>query len=246
VGITILTVPLPFKDMDACSQYNAIQSWLHLEEKPEVILFGDDSGVKEFAEKYDLLHIPDVALNDVGLMSTADIFQKGQYVAKNDIVAYLDTDCILLPGFVDVIDTMAMVYESFLVVVYRKYMTYGLYIDFDDPNWCVKIKDYHCSKGGTFDAATGAGSDCFVFRKWLFAPDEMPPFSVGWPYWDGWKMGHALRKGAELIDASAVIYAIHQNHAYRKWVTGGKGWYNLALSGGIDQLAWVRDATVVL
>jgi len=49
---TIVSVPFPFKGADGVRQRSAIQSWLHLEPTPEIILMGDDEGVPEYAQEH--------------------------------------------------------------------------------------------------------------------------------------------------------------------------------------------------
>jgi hypothetical protein len=58
----------------------------------------------------------------------------------------------------------------------------------------------------------GRGSDYFVFRR---ACDfGMPAFAVGRPGWDNWLIGRALELKMPLIDVTASVLAIHQNHGY--------------------------------
>ena len=55
---------------------------------------------------------------------------------------------------------------------------------------------------------------------------EIPQFALGRWYWDQWLVYRARRLGGALIDASACVMAIHQNHDYRHIVDleskGGK------------------------
>jgi hypothetical protein len=44
---------------------------------------------------------------------------------------------------------------------------------------------------------------------------EIPQFALGRWYWDQWLVYRARRLGGALIDASACVMAIHQNHDYR-------------------------------
>jgi hypothetical protein len=54
--------------------------------------------------------------------------------------------------------------------------------------------------------------------------DGIPPFALGRWYWDNWLVYRARRIGGALIDASACVMAIHQNHDYRHIVDlGPKG-----------------------
>ncbi len=101
-----------------------------------------------------------------------------------------------------------------------------------------------------------AGSDVFVFPRGLFG--KVPDFAIGRGYWDNWLMREARRKRAHLIDATACLTAVHQEHAYdhvpgvpaaagdQPVYLGEEGWRNLALAGGHGRLDTVFDATHVL
>lgn len=42
----------------------------------------------------------------------------------------------------------------------------------------------------------------------------MPPLAIGRPGWDNYALWLARSRGAALVDASAVVKAVHQNHDY--------------------------------
>ncbi len=101
-----------------------------------------------------------------------------------------------------------------------------------------------------------AGSDIFVFPRGLFG--EVPDLVIGRGYWDNWLMHEARSKGAALIDATACLTTIHQEHGYDH-VPGvaaadgdgpiyrsEEGRRNLTLAGGHHRLYTVFDATHVL
>ena len=58
-----------------------------------------------------------------------------------------------------------------------------------------------------------SGIDYFVYPRGMFG--EIPQFALGRWYWDNWLVYRARRLGGALIDASACVMAIHQNHDYR-------------------------------
>ena len=62
--ITIFTIPKPFHEHNGVIQRNAIKSWIQLKPKCEIILFGDDDGVAEAAEKFNVTHIPFIEKNE--------------------------------------------------------------------------------------------------------------------------------------------------------------------------------------
>lgn len=247
--LTIFALPLPFKDKDAFIQRNAIGSWMRLRPQPEILLLGDDDGVAEYAEEHGLRHIPGVAKNELNRYSCDSIFELGQEHASNDLMMYIDADIILTGESMHAIRMVADEYEKFLVVGYRKGVQFSRDIDFD-LTWEHRLhqsvthagKDFRPKqRGGT---GGGAGSDYFVFPRGLIK--DMPPFTVGKGHWDGWKMWYAKQQGATLIDASEVIYAVHQNHPWRKWNTGPAMPANYKLTNGNADTLWTKDADIVL
>ena len=94
--------------------------------------------------------------------------------------------------------------------------------------------------------------DYFLFRRGLFG-SELPPFVIGRPGWDNWLLWYALSSGARLIDASAIVTAVHQNHDYGCHPGGEKGvWHgeeaqnNCALLENHRKFATLYDATHLL
>jgi hypothetical protein len=64
--ITIFSVPKPFTGHIAIIQENAIKSWMQLDPEIEIILYGDEEGIEEICEKYDLIHVNNIKKNEYG------------------------------------------------------------------------------------------------------------------------------------------------------------------------------------
>ena len=63
--LTIFAIPKSFEDPHInIIQRNAIQSWLQLQPKCEIILFGNDKGVAETAEEFGVKYIPEIEKNE--------------------------------------------------------------------------------------------------------------------------------------------------------------------------------------
>ena len=101
------------------------------------------------------------------------------------------------------------------------------------------------------------GSDIFVYPRGLLR--AVPPFAIGRGYWDNWLLYEARRIGADLMDVTAAVTAVHQIHTYStvaglpthvsidKHVYETKeGQRNLELAGGRGRLYTVFDATRVM
>jgi hypothetical protein len=80
---------------------------------------------------------------------------------------------------------------------------------------------------------------------------EIPPFAVGRPGWDNWMIYHAISRRLPVIDVTAGVLALHQNHGYQHVpMQRGHAWegpeadYNRRLAGSPDRLKYsLLDAT---
>jgi hypothetical protein len=101
------------------------------------------------------------------------------------------------------------------------------------------------------------GSDIFVYPREMLG--TVPPFAIGRGYWDLWLMWRARKSGAKLIDATAALTAVHQDHDYahvagtppgttddKKVYITAEGERNLVLAGGYSRLYTAYDATDIL
>src|SRR6516162_9243145 len=97
--ITIFAVPKVFRGHTAIIQRNAITSWTLLRPRPEIILFGIESGTEEICRERGLQHIPEVSCSAFGAPLLRDLFQKAQRSAKHDLLCYVNSDIMLLNDF---------------------------------------------------------------------------------------------------------------------------------------------------
>ena len=58
--LTIFTIPKPFIGHIGVIQRNAIKSWLNLVPECEIILFGDEPGIQEIAQEFEIMHVPEI------------------------------------------------------------------------------------------------------------------------------------------------------------------------------------------
>ena len=100
----------------------------------------------------------------------------------------------------------------------RHDLTWDRSIDFDQPDW----------RGDLLRelAATGilhaeCGLDYFVHTPGLWG--DIPPFALGRTAWDNWLVSAPLARGNVVLNASAVVTAIHQNHDYKHIPQGVHG-----------------------
>ena len=126
--LTIFTVPKPFKGHINTIQRNSIKSWKLIKPKPEIILFGNDAGIKEAAQEFSVTHVPDIKCNDYGTPLLSDVFAKAKKMAKTEILCYVNADILL---FNDIIDSINKVkFKKFLIVGQRWNLDITNEIDF--------------------------------------------------------------------------------------------------------------------
>ncbi len=90
--------------------------------------------------------------------------------------------------------------------------------------------------------------DYFAFPK---SPcSAIPPFAVGRIRWDNWMVWNARANRIPVIDASAFITAIHQNHDYNHHAQGQRGVWegpeaarNYELAGRWRHIYSIADAS---
>lgn len=206
--ISLFSVPKPFKEGYEIIQGNAIQSWLMLNPRPEIILCGDEFGTSEICKKYNLVHISEIKKNSYGTPLLNDVFEKATNVACNEIICYINTDIIILPDFTKSLVNLLTVHKSaFLLTGNRWNLNINKNIDFNF-DWDTKLKKEVTSKG----KLNRPGIDYFIFQKSLYK--TIPPFAIGRFSWDLWLAFEAHSLDCKVIDTTESMMAIHQNHDY--------------------------------
>jgi hypothetical protein len=226
-------------------QRNAVGSWRALGPEVEILLLGDDPGVAGCARQFGVRHIPEVARTDAGAPRVDDIFRRAEQSATQPLLCYLNADIILGRDFLSAVGTMAEFHQQFLMVGQRWNLDFNETIDFSDPDWEERIRAQVRSNGRLEDPS---GIDYFIYRPGLWK--SIPPFGVGRTMWDNWLVYRARAQGAVVVDATAVIQVIHQNHGQGHHPQGFQGvWYgpeaerNMELAGGLAHYFTIEDAT---
>ena len=104
--LTFITVPKAFNGHVGTIQTNAILSWLQLPFAPEIILFGNEAGVAEFARRHGVKHIPDIDCNERGTPYLDSVFSNVAKHAHYDQLCFINTDIILLDDFMRTISRL--------------------------------------------------------------------------------------------------------------------------------------------
>ncbi len=241
--LTLFTAPKPFLDPHiATIQRNALQTWLHLGPEVEVIVVGEEPGLAAVAAEYGLRHLPDVARNELGTPLVSSIFELARQASASPLLAFSNADMLFLPDLVTAAQQVSRLSERFLLLGQRWDLDVRQPLDCS-PGWEGRLRADVAKRGRLHQPA---GSDYFVFPCTLFT--EMPDFAIGRAGWDNWMIYHARQQGWPVIDATASILAIHQDHDYSH-LPGGKPHYTLpesqkneTLAGGSANLYMILDS----
>ena len=241
IMLTLFSVPKAFQGEFDVIQRNAINSWMLLRPKVEIILFGNDEGTAEAAAGFGLRHFPQVARNEYNTPLVNDVFEKAQAMASQDMLCYVNADIILMEDFSDAVSrVLARRYPS-VMVGQRWDLDLGR-LDFS-TGWQEKIRS-EIRSHGRLHAVTGI--DYLVFPRKIWG--EIPPFALGRTVWDNWLIYRVRSLHLPLVDATEVVTAVHQNHSYPH-VQSGNAWKgpettrNLELAGGFEHVFDLKDVT---
>ncbi len=238
--LTIFSAPKAFTDPHiATIQHNAIQSWKHCDKDVQVLLIGDEPGLEEAATTLGVTHLTDVRRNRWGTPLISSIFELGRTHSESPLLAYVNADIILLPNFATAARKVVLQSERFLMVGRRWDLDVRRAIEYG-PDWVVHFQTEVHKRGRLHPPA---GSDYFIFPRDGFS--AIPDFAVGRAGWDNWMIYHACNLGWDVIDATADVMVIHQDHDYRH-LPDGKPHYNLQESDLNRQLAGGKASMFIL
>lgn len=243
--ITIFATPKPFiSEAITIMQRNAIRSWVELGPECEIILLGSDQGVPEIARELGIMHVPDLETNQFDTPLISSIFDQGIRHSRTELMAYVNSDIILMQDFLSAAVRTPTSTDA-LLVGRRWDLNIIEEIDFSNPNWSRDLI-HRVRASGAQDPAFG-GSDYFVFRRNFWG--AIPEITIGRYIFDNWLMNRALEVGAMLIDTSSEIVAVHPLHDYSHHPDGTEGvrygpetWSDLNLAGGPSIITTLFDA----
>ena len=217
--LTLFTTAKPFIGHINVIQRNALRSWQQVHPDVEILLFGDDAGAAQVCAELGIRHVPAVGKNRYGTKYLASIYDQAHELARHDLLCHLNCDILLLDDFPAAVKRVAAATEPFLLAGRRWDVDIREPLTFKNIGWQDEVRKLAIQANRQ---RPSQWIDYFVFRKGLFHK-QIPEFVIGRPGWDNWLLWHALRSGARLIDVSAVVCAVHQNHDYGYHPEGEKG-----------------------
>lgn len=246
--LTIFSTAKPFAEHIGVVQRNALKSWKRLHPDVEVILFGNDDGVAEVCAELGLRHEPQVERNEFGTKRIDDIFRRAQLLARHEVLCYCNCDILLMRDFREAVERVAAGHRTFLMVGRRWDVDITTPIQFERTDW-ESCTEAVARREGVQQPAWSV--DYFAFRRGLYR--EIPALVIGRIWWDHWLIWKARQEGADVVDCSAAVTAIHQNHGYGYHPGGARGVWtdeqaerNYELAGGPWHLYTIDDATHIL
>lgn len=224
-------------------QRNAIRSWTLLPEV-EVILLGDEQGLRETARALDVEHIPDVQCNDNGTPLISSMFELARNNSDSDLLCIINADMLLMPDFLEAARRSQLQREKFVLLSQRWDLDVTQPIEFIE-GWQDGLRSTVHRQGSLHRPA---GSDFFLFPRSCYT--DIPDFTIGRAGWDNWMIYKARREKWTVIDCTPSVMIVHQNHDYSH-LPGGKPHYehpdtneNIRLAGGEANIRYtVLDAT---
>ena len=108
-------------------------------------------------------------------------------------------------------------FPRFCMIAGRYRLPHPAPIDFDDASWQAELR---AAVIGPLLDDLSAG-DFFTFPRSFWG--RFPPFIEGRSALDGWMLFRTLETGAALVDATAAVMTIHQDHSYADHPGGTAG-----------------------
>ena len=240
--LTIFTAPKAFTNPHITTiQCNALQSWLHLGQEVEVLLYGREVGIAEVAAEFGVKHIPDVACTETGAPYINSMFDITRQFSDSPLLCIVNADILFLLDIILASKQLLNLTDRFLALGQRWDLDVTEPLDFAD-NWEERLS-LRTKKYGQLHLPLG--SDYFIFPRNCF--QETPGFAIGRSGWDNWMIYHAMQQNLATVDVTPSVMIVHQNHDYSH-LPGNKPPYhmeesnrNRELAGGKSHLYLILD-----
>jgi hypothetical protein len=176
-------------------QHDAIQSWLALVPRPQIIILGDDSGTRKVCKKYGIKHVPEVAASKARTPYVDDFIRVAEKHAQHETMLLCSGDICIAQNTIDAAEAIRNHLKEFCVCARKKH---------------VEIESGKIQKEIRW--ATWQAGDYWLHSKGLF--DKMPKFLIGRHKNEKWMFRHCCNKNA-LVDGSPAITVYHQFHPHQ-------------------------------
>jgi hypothetical protein len=203
--ITFFTIPRPFCGIYDIIQRNAILSWKETSSQAEILIYGNDPSVIQFANENDILCLDSFDSNSYGTPLLDKIWDSASKISSNDLVCFINSDIIVFSDFLNKIRQVK--FEKFLLAGRRTDVDINYLINFESE-WEKDLKNL-IEREGSLHAETG--SDYWIIPKSIMP--NMPAFAIGRAWWDHWLIYYFRKNKIPVIDGTEIM-TVHQNHDY--------------------------------
>jgi len=213
--ITFIACPREFVSPYAVVQRNAILSWKRLSSCKNIVLCGNDGGIKEFCEEHDLIHEPDIKISDSSVPILPSALHHG-YKHADKMVCYINSDILLTSDFDKTVKSLMEKFseeEKMMVVGRRKDIDFDSEIIFND-DWERKFLDEVDEKSKKFNETCVI--DYFLHTKSTYDGVDIPEFRIGRFCWDGWLVHNVISRGLFSVDITNTAPVLHLNSPYKE------------------------------
>lgn len=245
--ITLFSAPKPFTDPRINTiQDNAISSWRCLPDV-DILLLGQESGLAEAARRHGVVHVPQVQRNTSGTPLISSMIELARERSASPLLCIVNADMIVMPDLVAAAKSLIQMKTEFVLVSRRWDLDLEEPIQFLD-GWEERLAWAVRERGALHRPA---GSDLFLFPRACY--NDVPAFAVGRAGWDNWMIYKARKEHWPVVDGTASLTLVHQNHDYSH-LPGGIPHYtvpesdeNIRLAGGEGAIRYtIVDATLAL
>jgi hypothetical protein len=211
--------------------------------KENICLFGDEE-TRENAFRFGISHFKSET-TETGLPFLSSVFQIARKNSDADYLLYINADIILFGDFARAAGAAERAFKNkFFMIGRRTNLDVANPINFSEDGMEEKLRKLAGEKGVL---APMTAIDYFLFPKTVFR--DIPPLRVGRAGFDNILIYWAKKyEKIAVIDGTAEILAIHQNHDYRH-VSGGQQTVfsgadaeeNIKLGGGRKNLFFMTE-----
>lgn len=239
--LTIFSTCKPFKDgLTTTIQRNAVRSWTKIVGPDNIILLGDEHGVREMAEEIGCRHETGIPRNEFGTPLLGPLFKRAAELARTDALCYVNADVILSKSILDAVSATRQLLSSFMLTGPRWTVDVTEELSFGSGWWKRLVKK--TKSNGRQCQPTGL--DYFAFTPDVYAT-KFRPVALGRYSWDNWLLWRAQRLKFPVVDATAVVMAIHQEHPRLEW-SGKEVKKNLRLCANRGRSGYIWEADFAL
>ncbi|MDW8236518.1 MAG: hypothetical protein RMK98_07880 [Bacteroidia bacterium] len=177
----------------------ALESWLLLEPRPQILLIVDHPSTEKLAQEYGVEFTPCLEFSPRGVPLLSSVFREAQRLAKYKVMAYVNADILLPNKLGKVIEKVKEKWKRFMIVSAPTIIDYTrLHISLGYEQEAMKHAIFH---------PIHTGADLFIYTKGIFT--DIPPIRLGRYYWDHWLLSYPLIYGVPVIDATPYLPIFH-------------------------------------